>query len=103
MSRSEDVWQDGTPATFVDPRRPNGPIRIGRFLTAETVLLDPHDAYTIHARNGDTIGFVEWYPRWKEYVFQADDQTVLSHQCLRDMAMFLCKAKRWDASEIKRP
>lgn len=75
-------------------------IRIGRYMRADAVPMDPHNAYTIYARNGSMIGIVEWYPRWREYVFQPDDQTVvLSHQCLRDLAMFLCKAKRWDAPE----
>lgn len=77
-----------------DTERPTpDSVRIGRFMRAERVPVDPHDAYTVHARNGETIGLVEWYPRWKEYVFLPDDRSALSHQCLRDMAMFLCKAE----------
>lgn len=80
----------------VSTGRPDGKIPIGRFMHAEAVPMDPHDAYLIHSRNGDTIGMVEWYARWSEYVFQPESDAALSHQCLRDMAMFLCKAKGWD-------
>lgn len=76
-------------------------MRIGNHMTAEPVGMAPREVYTIHAKDGAALGYVEWYPRWRKYVFQPDQDAVFSADCLRDLATFLrkCKAHQHSAAE----
>lgn len=65
-------------------------MKIGKYMTARAVGMAPREVYTIHARDGAIIGMVEWYPRWRQYVFAPDHDAALSHECLTDLARF-CK------------
>jgi hypothetical protein len=72
-------------------------IPIGKHMHAEILLCDPHDVYTIHANNGSPLGYAEWYPRWRGYVFSPASGAVFSHDCCTELERFLerCnKAKR---------
>ncbi len=63
-------------------------MNIGKFLMARSVGMAPREVYTIHARGGDIIGAVEWYPRWRQYCFSPECDVVLSEECMRDLAAF---------------
>lgn len=69
-------------------------INVGRFMNARTVPMSPRDAYTIHARNGATLGIVEWYEAWHQYVLQPEGNAVFSVECLRDLAGLIERCNR---------
>lgn len=64
-------------------------IPIGKYMHAEPLLCDPHDVYTIHARDNSILGHAEWYPRWRGYVFSPEDGIVLSWDCCLELSRFL--------------
>jgi len=64
-------------------------IPIGKYMYAEPLLCDPHNIYTIHAKDGSSLGYAEWYPRWKCYVFTPENHTVFSSDCCLEMSRFL--------------
>ena len=64
-------------------------IPIGKFMHAERLGCEPHDVYTIHAKDGSSLGYAEWYPRWCVYVFKPDDGAVLSWDCCLELSRFL--------------
>lgn len=63
--------------------------RVGKFMTAETVIPAPEGVYTVHSKSGAAIGAVEWYAPWKQYVFQPERDTEFSPDCLRALAEFM--------------
>ena len=47
--------------------------------------------YEITTRKGATLGFIKWYPNWREYAFFPDmtaKELVFSRGCKRDIADF---------------
>ena len=47
----------------------------------------------LNKKVGDTLGYAEWYPQWKQYVFVAESEIVVfSAECLEHIADFLHKA-----------
>lgn len=67
-------------------------IPIGKYMHAEPLLCDPcdpHDLYTIHARDKSILGHAEWYPRWRGYVFSPEAGIVLSWDCCLELSRFL--------------
>lgn len=69
---------------------------LGQYMVAELTPRQPDSGKTkrwiLRNRNsGLTMGFVEWYGRWREYVFcpTIAEATVHSAGCLRDIAAFL--------------
>jgi len=67
--------------------------RVGRYMQAEAVGTAPHETWLIRARDGAELGYIEWYPRWGQYVLQPEDTAVFSADCLRDLALFIAKCK----------
>ena len=47
------------------------------------------------------LGVVEWYPRWRQFIFEPAPNTVHSHDCLLDIADFL-SIQNQDERKIKR-
>ena len=43
--------------------------------------------------SGDYLGSIEWYPRWRQYVFAPQSDTVYSVGCLNDIADFIKRAR----------
>lgn len=67
-------------------------MKLGKYMTARAVGMAPHEAYTIVSTGNDILGVVEWYPRWKRYVFSdSHPRAVFSADCLTDLAAFLEK------------
>lgn len=64
-------------------------ILVGKFMHAETVIPAPEGVYIIHGRSGAPLGYVEWYKPWKQYVFQPQQDTEFSPDCLRALAKFM--------------
>ena len=71
-------------------------IPIGKYMHAEPLLCDPHEVYTIHARDKSIIGHAEWYPRWRGYVFSPNDGIVLSWDCCLELSRFLENCNKAD-------
>ena len=69
-------------------------IPIGKYMRAEHLCCEPHDIYTIHARDGSILGHAEWYPPWRGYVFSPESDAVLSHDCCTEMGRFLDSCNR---------
>jgi hypothetical protein len=68
--------------------------KLGRYMTAEPVGVEP-EAYIISSsRTDDKIGLVEWYTPWGEHIFDAESGAVLSRGCLLDLADFLADLNR---------
>lgn len=40
-------------------------------------------------RTGGTLGMVEWYRPWKQYIFNAHDDSLFSADCLQDIIHFM--------------
>jgi hypothetical protein len=76
---------------------PNGNkvvISIGKYMYAEPIGFEPREVYTVHARDGSILGYAEWYPRWREYVFMPDSGAAVSRECCEAMAKFLDSCNR---------
>ena len=63
-------------------------IRVGKYMTAEPLGCDP-EVYEILGRDGSSLGYAEWYPKWRRFVFCPDNYVVLSSDCCAAMAEFL--------------
>jgi hypothetical protein len=37
---------------------------------------------------GDILGIINWYQRWRKYVFEPQPYTIYEQDCLRDIATF---------------
>jgi hypothetical protein len=67
-------------------------IRVGKYMTAEP--LDWYgEMYEVRGRDGSTLGYTEWYPKWRRFVFRPDNYVVLSSDCCAAMAAFLSEQK----------
>jgi hypothetical protein len=66
---------------------------IGKHLSVRSVGVDP-EAWTVHARNGTTLGECNWYAPWKQYVFEAEPAAIFSSDCLSDLARFIAEQTR---------
>lgn len=60
--------------------------QIGKFMTAGKI--GSLDQWAIDGRNCH-LGFVDWYARWRKFVFHPAENTVFSDDCLTAMAAFL--------------
>jgi hypothetical protein len=50
--------------------------------------------WSVTARSGGTLGIVQWYGAWRQYVFQPGTMSEFSAGCLRDLAAFLERVNR---------
>lgn len=48
----------------------------------------PHGWVITNNRSGETIGYVVWYPAWRQYCFRADLEAIWNKDCLRTIADF---------------
>ena len=62
--------------------------KLGRFMYAVGGAED--DLWEIRDRGGGVLGYVDWYSRWKSYVFNSMGEAVIfSADCLREIAGFM--------------
>lgn len=60
---------------------------------AASVTFGPR-AYVIHMRKGGSVlGTVKYFKRWKQFVFQPEEMTEFSPDCLAALADFMTKMK----------
>ena len=56
--------------------------------------------------DGNSLGTIYWYPKWRQYVFQPiileeNENTIWSNDCLRELLSFLDKLKEERKDVIK--
>ena len=73
-------------------------MKLGKHMTAKAVGIAPREVYTIHASNDAIVGTVEWYPRWRQYVFDPEPGGVFSHDCLAELSAF-CAARTKESAK----
>lgn len=61
-------------------------IKVGPYMSAHAIT---DDTYTVHDKHDHILGTVEWYPRWRTFVFSPERDAMLSADCLRELARFL--------------
>lgn len=42
-----------------------------------------------NTKQGDFLGWIQYWPAWKRYVFSPDDETFYSPECLMEISEFL--------------
>ena len=63
-----------------------------KFITIEQDdgICNSKPSYTVtNNKSGDKLGKISYYPRWKTYVFDPDDGTCYSMDCLKDIYAFM--------------
>ena len=48
----------------------------------------------VSKRGGERLGIIKWYPRWRQYAFFPEANTIFNIECLNDIILFtrgLCK------------
>jgi len=76
-------------ARFIDPNAPH--------IDSKYIIITPKRkrektwVYEVSTKKGATLGYIKWYPNWREYCFFPDmtaDELVFSRGCKRDIANF---------------
>ena len=73
-------------------------MKLGKFMVAEPIGRSTREVYEIRdsraespgITGGANLGHVEWYPRWRQYVFEPERGAVFSYDCLAELSAF-CK------------
>lgn len=61
-----------------------------------------HDTWEIRNRkSGDVLGYVGYYPKWRQYVSQLHSSAIFNNSCHRDIADFLDQLNEEKKSEAK--
>lgn len=63
-------------------------VRLGKYMTAYPVSNGRREPWAVKGSNGQYIAYLEWYPPWKQYVFNAESDAVFSGDCLDALARF---------------
>lgn len=45
--------------------------------------------WTVGGEGDNCIGSIDWYGRWRSYVFNPRPETIFEQTCLRDIAQFI--------------
>lgn len=72
----------------------NEALKIGKHMTAVQISSAPKGPYQIKDKHGWTLGTLEWYAPWAQYVFSPRENSVFSHDCLSDLSDFARKITR---------
>ena len=66
--------------------------KIGKFLTVKEIpqgISNPILAYQLFNKNGADLGYIEWFPRWRCYIFAPTSlHSAFDATCLIDIANF---------------
>jgi len=65
-------------------------MKLGKHMHVHPVGTDRKETYVVEDSKGRAIGYIEWYARWRQYVFNAESDAIFSHDCLSDLSTF-CK------------
>lgn len=66
-------------------------VKLGKFMTAYPISNGAREPWVVEDRDGHSIAYLEWYPRWRQYVMDAEPTAVFSHDCLTAIAGFCQK------------
>jgi len=56
------------------------------------------NVYEISSRlHGFKLGIIKWFPRWRQYSFFPESQTIYSYDCLEYISNFIKKLKEQHA------
>jgi hypothetical protein len=55
----------------------------------------------VNSKRGALLGYIEWLPAWRQYVFIPSPDTEYSHECLSDLAGFLKDRTREHFAALK--
>ena len=47
--------------------------------------------WRVENKGGEELGFIKWYPQWRQYCFISHSSVVYSQSCLEDIAEFIKK------------
>ena len=64
-------------------------IRIGPYMRARPLDLTARGEWDILDKSGRSLGTVDYYARWRQYVFTAEEGAVLSHDCMAALGAFV--------------
>jgi hypothetical protein len=60
--------------------------RIGKYLRVEDMGIE----WAVWDNNGDLLGSVQWYPRWRRHILCGVNRDgVFSWDCLRDLSVWM--------------
>ena len=80
-------------------------LSIGKYLEAHEAPVEPRmttKRWSIRSRTqGSVLGYVAWFPRWRQYTFDPRAETTFNAVCLTDIARFLDRVNR-EHHEAKR-
>lgn len=71
--------------------------RIGKYLTVYRNERPPEfktQIWSVLSEDGDLLGTVEWYGRWRQYVFSPQPNAVFHGECLTDLSSFVTRATK---------
>lgn len=66
------------------------------FYIDEIIPLKPKKTKVFHVYNKNTharLGYIQWYPAWRQYCFFPDPQTLWSKGCMTELNQFLTEIK----------
>lgn len=59
-------------------------------ITNNGEISDKHPLYLVeNTGQNDFLGWIQYWPDWKRYVFSPDDETFYSPECLMEISEFL--------------
>lgn len=65
------------------------------FELLETKKIMKTDTWSCRNNNGGyELGFVKWYPQWRQYAFYPAEGTVFNQSCIEDILNFFNKLER---------
>jgi len=67
---------------------PDKNVKLGKYMTAYPVSSGKRDPYMLEDSSGRSIGMVEYYSRWRQFIFNAESDAVFSSDCLVELARF---------------
>jgi hypothetical protein len=65
---------------------------IGKYLDVEPLGVLPGaktHRWQVRTKGGDTLGFILWFSRWRQYSLAPVEDSVWSSGCLQDVAAFI--------------
>lgn len=69
--------------------------KLGKYMVAEQNDNAPGHKTSywsiLSAKDADTLGWISWYGRWRQFAFSPATASVFNNQCLIDLAAFLKK------------
>jgi len=63
-------------------------VKLGKYMTAYPVSNGRRGVWAVKGSSGQYVAYLEWYPPWKKYVFNAESDAVFSGDCLDALARF---------------